>query len=216
MTELTEHLATLTSAVVLGATLGVALRRFATEWWNKVIWSVVDLIWVLCLVFTVTDKVVTLDQTAEHADRAAQGHALALSQQAIRLGAYLAHRKACPTIGTASAPLQNPPLCKALDEVVFDSTSRTLSVIDARRLERQITAADSSDATRMLRLNLADYAARSASMPQATETGLFDGEIEQRHRLHAYLWLLIVPFGLRVGRSAADLDRALKAPKDAA
>lgn len=194
-------------AAFLGTVIGIVVNRRFKERTTRVVWAVVDLLWVLGLIYAVGDRMGEFDRRFDHDDAVTRSQVLSRERESLQLSAFLAERKACLYLSGAIAPSQMMPLCNALAETTFEASRQSFSAMTARRLAGKLTTADSNNQVRDLRRGLDDYAQRSSKVVPDSATP-YDEGIDQHQRYRKSLWLVSILFSLRVGRSAADIQRA--------
>lgn len=195
-------------AAVVGMLISIGIHFRVSTGTARIGWAVVDLLWVLGLIFAVANQMNEFNRRSDHADSLAQEQVLSRERESLRLRAFLAERRTCPYMIGASASTRPQPLCNALTETEFEASRPSFSTLDAQRVEKHLTSADSTDQLRDLRQQLSAYAQHSSKVAPAVAPTPYDEGLKQHEHYRRYLWLVLILFGLRVGRSTADIQRA--------
>jgi hypothetical protein len=198
--------------------LGIFLARTCTE--HKKFWAIVDMFWVSCWVLAVFFGVHEYSKTEKKVNHDFAIGRLSDLQDSIKIKASGLKKMYCDNVELNKLPKSNKQYCDALESLITSSSKTRMSEFDVNRSKKEFENLELTSELPFLKLSnnlsmtfdLLQYDKNYTKYKSIIETSVFDQQLEPLIRL-TILSFLIIPFGLRFGKSYADYYRITKLPQ---
>lgn len=175
-------------------------------------WAIIDIVWVSCGIVAIGFVAVEYTRAVKKVSRDIAIHNLARIKDSIKIDSYGIRKLYC-TNHARPASVGFKRYCGTIDDVIFYTSLDRMSSLDTARLSSEIEKNSSTvnppTLNNSLTLDLNSYSRMYESNKEKIEADITQPQFDSLVKLAFYVGL-IIPLGLRIGRSFAELFRELR------
>lgn len=209
------NVAYLILAILCSLFLGIFLGRTRTE--QKRFWAIVDMVWVGCWIFAVIIAANDYTKIEKKVTHDFVMGRLSDIQDGIRVNAYGLKEMYCNDLGTNKPAISKKQYCAIIENILISSSRTRMNIKDSNRSKLElenlvlnvVLPQHEFSSNYLMTFDLQQYSKYYIMHKDTIETSVFDQQIEPYVKL-TILSILIIPFGLRFGKSYADYYRITK------
>lgn len=169
-------------------------------------WAYIDLFWVSCWILAAFLTVYDYSKAVQKVDRYAKLEYLSSIQDKIKFNVFNLNKKC----SVASALKPDTQFCKAVENLSLSLTQTRLRDADASRSKKEFDAlsisSELSQSIASITFDLQDYYNNYSQNKEIIEMSSYAEKLDYLIKFTISL-LVLIPFGLRIGKSIAEIKR---------